>query len=237
MHKSRLYLTLSLVALLAAVVVSEFDLRCPLQSIAQCPFSTVCDPQPAEGDTNTYSDMYTNAINGRFDDAIRIAKARLKADPSDATTRLYLAYSLRGNQNPHEAMRQYGTVAIQTQAEDPASDWIVIDALTGRAACQTILGNSEAALSNLDRAMKLAKEQEERSPDTRSAYQLSCVYAQYAAAHNALKESWDETKAADNAERYLRLALDRGYDNRQHISADLDLDPLRGRASFMSLCK
>jgi tetratricopeptide (TPR) repeat protein len=236
MLKSRLYLTLSMMALLVAVVVSEFDLRCPLQNIAQCPFSTQCDLATAE-DTNTYSEMYANAIHGRFDDAIRIAKARLDADPSDATTRLYLAYSLRGNQNHHEAMRQYGAVAIQTQAEDPANDWLVIDALTGRAACQTILGKSEAALSNLDRALKLANEQEERSPDTRSAYQLSCVYAQYTAAHRALEKSWDETKAADNAERYLRLALDRGYKSRQHIAADLDLDPLRDRVSFNSICK
>ncbi len=236
MHKSRLYLTLSLVALLGAVVVSEFDLRCPLQNITQCPFSTRCDLPPVE-ETNTYAEMYTSAIHGRFDDAIRIAKARLDADPSDATTRLYLAYSLRGNKSVHEAMRQYGTVAIQTQVDDPANDWIVIDALTGRAACQTILGDSKSALSNLDRALKIANEQEERSPDTRTAYQLACIYAQYTAAHHALKERWDETKAADNAERYLRLAQDRGYENRQHIAADMDLDPLRDRASFNSLYK
>ncbi len=239
MQKSRLYLSLALVSLVAGAAVAEFgvNLRCPLSAPGQCP-AYRCGVQRTKPPANamaSYSELYHAAIGGRFDSAIELANVRLQADGADAATRLFLAYALRGKGDLNSALGHYKAVTAQLADAAEHEDWLMIDALTGQAACLIALGQSDLASADLEEALKLAKRQEKRDPDARSAYQLACVNAQLAAVHEATEDTWQTHMSADRAAAYLKLAMDRGYANRSHIEADLDLDPVREHTSFLAV--
>lgn len=222
MRKSRIYLGLGVLSLMAAFVIAELPRVCGhARSIGNCrAHRTIKSHVPS------YHIMYGHAIAGRFDQAVDCARQRLAADPRDAESRLYLAYSLRGRGDLAQAESDYTAALEQANAQGEIANWIAIDALTGRAACRLAIDSAAAAEADLLAAKDLALAEEAMLENPRTAYQLACIYAQFSSVYTSLAMRGSEKATRNMAMGYLQQARERGYDNDYHVLNDLDLQPI-----------
>lgn len=213
MRKTSLYIALSVLAMIAAFWLGELD----RQGKLHCPAATC-----TRADVSAYQRLYENAIEGRFHRAARVASRMTQADPTNTEARLYLAYALRGLNQPEAAAAQYTRILGHS-----AEPWMLIDAWTGRAAAYLDKGKASAADEDLTAALALAQQEEARHNNSRTAYQLACIYAQRTALYESLGSTSTAERESTQAQEWLQSATTRGYNNQRHIRNDLDLQPLR----------
>lgn len=226
MRRSRLYLCLSVLMLAVGVGASHFSDGCPLRR-------GNCSHKQQRHQVD-YQRLYQYAISGNDAAAVAVAEKLLAKKPGEREVLLYYGYALRGAGRHHDAEAAY-TNAIEPAKGNNAETWVLIDAYTGRAAARIAQGDIAGADRDLSRAMEYANRAEHRNRSQRSAYQLACVHAQLSVVYESLKGRHTAELERSRAVDWLNKALQRGYDNEQHMRADRDLDPIKAYPGYLAL--
>ena len=219
MRKSRLYLSLSIISMIAAVGVGIAQGQCE----RYCPVTTCSIIYDHEHQA-------ISAFEARDFDAMNRHANALISDGDTLNGRRWNAYSLRGQGRLDEAISAYHE-SMHRESGHAVPLPVLIDSYVGLADCFARQGLRERARDWIDRAQEDAVSLLREHQDQDTHYQLACVLA--------VRSSIEEGPAAEVirslALEQLRLAIRHGFDNWDHLRADIDVDALRSDPRFQTL--
>ena len=220
MRRSRLYLTLSIISMIAAVGVGIGQSRCR----GHCPI-TECSIIPTDHQSRAMNALQTRDFQAMLKHADALIDQGDKVDG-----RRLKAYALRGQGDLDNAIAAYHE-SMHRESGEEVERPVLIDAYVGLADCFARLGLKERARDWIGRAEEEAVTQLAEGADRHSLYQMACVLA--------VRSSIEEGRVAKVyrgfAIEQLTLAIERGFDSWDHMRGDIDLDALRGEPQFQAL--
>jgi tetratricopeptide (TPR) repeat protein len=145
--------------------------------------------------------------SGRITEALNHFQKALEVDPDHIQVHYNMANALRIQGKRSEAIVQYQK-AIDLQPD-------LAQAINNLAMMYAAIGENDQAASLFERLTVL-------NPDgTNNYYNVACMYAR----ENRVEESI----------KWLKMAIDKGYDKWDLIKTDNDLESLRSRPEFRAL--
>lgn len=219
MRKSRLYLSLSIISMIAAVGVGVAQSHCKRNCHQrECIIAVQHELDARE------------AFETRDFAALSHQADALIADGEALDGRRWKAYALRGQGRLDDAIAAYHE-SMHSESGHAVQRPLLIDSYIGLADCLARKGQYARAKDWIERAHEEAIDQLERTPDEGAHYQLACVLA--------VRSTISKTKAAGIyrglAIEQLKLAIRKGFDSWDHMRADIDLDALRAELEFQAL--
>jgi tetratricopeptide (TPR) repeat protein len=213
MRKSRLFLGLSVISMIAAVGLGMAQDHCPYSCTPVC---QVLDSDKGE--------VYA-AFEQRDFEAMEHHARELINRGRTVEGRRLVAYALRGQGRHREAIAAYH----ESMQDSPRP--VRIDACVGLADCFAGLGMPDRALEWINLAEKEARDQLSSGGSEARYYALACVLS--------VRSGIEQGKNADisraRAIEYLHRAIGSGFDSWAHMEADQDLDPIRDMPEFKAL--
>ncbi|MBZ0135352.1 MAG: hypothetical protein K8I27_03125 [Planctomycetes bacterium] len=218
MRKSRLYLSLSIMSMIAAVVLGVAQGACGRGLGAVC------------GERSFQRNSVYAAFEARdFASMSRHAEA-LIADGDALNGHRLQAYALRGQGRLDEAIVAYHESMLRESGREVPAP-VLVDAYVGLADCFNRMGLKDRARDWIDRAQQDATDQLKQRCDDGAHYQLACVLS----VRSGIETGETSEILRAFAIKHLQLAIEAGFDSWEHMLADLDLDPLRSEARFQAL--
>lgn len=219
MRRSRLYLSLSIISMIAAVGVGIAQSHCDrFREHREC--TILVD-----------HDMHAQAaFEARDFNALARHAEALTASGDTIDGRRLHAYALRGRGDLDAAISAYHE-SMHRESGRKVPQPVLIDSYVGLADCFGRQGLNERAREWIKRASESAHEQLERRPDEASHYQLACVLA----VHSTIVDDKVAEVYRKLAIEHLRIAIKKGFNSWDHLRADIDVDALRSEAQFQAL--
>jgi tetratricopeptide (TPR) repeat protein len=189
--------------------------------------------------------FYELLLESELEDAVLLGRHLRQHRPEDPQVSVFLGFALRGQGEIDEAIEVLQHAYRNADKRGRLAAQVRIDALTGLVCAYRSAERDNESLLSLREGLRLAREQEEQNPTRASAYQLACLHAQ-AYAYFSTKESVAipsfarvqrdaSNRSLESAMKYLQKAKDRGFDNFEHLQADIDLAPVRETYEFTAL--
>lgn len=217
MRKSRLYLSLSIISMIAAVGVGIGQTHCDRYRGA----CVVYDNPESEA---------RSAFEARDFQSLLYHSDSLIEQGETLEGRRFRAYALRGQGDLEQAVAAYHE-SMHHDSGRSVPKPLMIDAYVGLADCFARMGLNERAREWIERARQDAESQLRRRNDDGASYQMACVLA----VQSSIEEGEIARGLRAFAIEHLRAAIKHGFDNWDHMRADIDLDALRGEPQFQAL--